>query len=215
MDHHTAVRAQAPERYVLGELPLDVREDFEAHLFNCIECADEVKTATMFAANARAVFTEKNKSAPVPRRWLEWFGLRPTPAFAMSAALNAILLLGAGYELVVLRPALHAQFDPQTPQLVALRGVLRASGQEILVNKRILLFEVEPPRLFQRYSYEISGEGGMIVRSGPVDPPEGSVVQVAVPVLGLDPGDYRFKLRGTESGRSEAIGESLFRIPGR
>jgi hypothetical protein len=37
MDHETAVRMSAAERYFLGELSGDDREGFEEHLFLCPE----------------------------------------------------------------------------------------------------------------------------------------------------------------------------------
>ncbi len=55
MDHNEALRLHAVEKYVLGELPPSLRDEFEEHLFECQECAQDVKAAAEFVDNVRAV----------------------------------------------------------------------------------------------------------------------------------------------------------------
>ena len=55
MDHYEALQLQAVEKYVLGELPPPLRNDFEEHFFECQECAQNVKAAAEFVDNVRAV----------------------------------------------------------------------------------------------------------------------------------------------------------------
>ncbi len=55
MDHNEALRRHAVEKYVLGELPPSLRDEFEEHLFECQECAQDVKAAAEFVDNVRAV----------------------------------------------------------------------------------------------------------------------------------------------------------------
>ena len=67
MDHETAVRTGATERYLLGDLTGEDRDGFEEHYFMCPECADDVRALTVFAANAKTVFrAEAAGSAPMP-----------------------------------------------------------------------------------------------------------------------------------------------------
>jgi len=56
MNHNEAVRIQATGKYVLGELPPHLRNEFEEHFFGCQECAQDVKAAAEFVDNARAVW---------------------------------------------------------------------------------------------------------------------------------------------------------------
>ncbi len=58
MDHETAVQLQAAERYVLDEFSPKERADFEEHFFGCPGCADEVRSATILAANTKVVLKE-------------------------------------------------------------------------------------------------------------------------------------------------------------
>ncbi len=55
MDHNEAVRLRAVEKYVLGELAPSQRDEFEAHYFDCQECAQDVKAVAEFVDNVRAV----------------------------------------------------------------------------------------------------------------------------------------------------------------
>jgi hypothetical protein len=55
MDHDETPRMQ-PERYVLGELGEEQRVQYEAHFFDCRECADEVQAAAVFIRVAQGIF---------------------------------------------------------------------------------------------------------------------------------------------------------------
>jgi hypothetical protein len=67
MDHLEAVRSNAAERYTLGDLPVGQVEEFERHFFECPQCSEELRILTIFAENARAVFTENSfRVAPEP-----------------------------------------------------------------------------------------------------------------------------------------------------
>ena len=43
MNHDDALRLSAAERFLLGDLDEDLREQFEAHFFECAECATDVR----------------------------------------------------------------------------------------------------------------------------------------------------------------------------
>ena len=58
MDHETAIKMQAAERYVLDEFSPEERTDFEEHYFGCTACADDVSAVSILAANAKAVIAE-------------------------------------------------------------------------------------------------------------------------------------------------------------
>jgi len=68
MDHNDALRQQAAEKYVLGELPQSLRNEFEEHFFECQECALDVKAAAGFVDNARAVWRQPRTPYPFDER---------------------------------------------------------------------------------------------------------------------------------------------------
>ncbi|PYK95449.1 MAG: hypothetical protein DME36_01995 [Verrucomicrobia bacterium] len=55
MDHYEALQLQAAVKYVLGELPPSLRDEFEEHFFECPKCALDVNAAAEFVDNVRAV----------------------------------------------------------------------------------------------------------------------------------------------------------------
>src|ERR1700685_1329857 len=117
MDHNEAVRLQAAEKYLLGELPKEQHAAFEEHYFDCSACALEMKATVAFMESARLAARESARQtvedkrlAPVPRNnggWFRW--LRPAFAVPVFAA----LLLFIGYQNRGTIPSLKLA-SPQT-----------------------------------------------------------------------------------------------------
>jgi hypothetical protein len=111
MDHNDAVRLQAAEKYVLGEFPHNLRDEYEEHFFDCAECAVDVKAIAAFADTTREVLRRDaatTQRAAVPTRgarqvgsslsfWPRWLQPALVPAFC------ALLLL-VGYQNLVSIP---------------------------------------------------------------------------------------------------------------
>lgn len=56
ISHADAVRMGAVEMYFLGSFPsLTQAQLFEVHFFNCVECAAELRTMAVLAANGRGL----------------------------------------------------------------------------------------------------------------------------------------------------------------
>jgi hypothetical protein len=98
MDHLEAMRLQAAEKYALGELPLDLREQFEEHYFDCPECAKDLEALTTFVTASRMIFQEREVFPTVPSRgersersgWSNWF--RPVITVPAIVALAALVV---------------------------------------------------------------------------------------------------------------------------
>src|SRR5712691_5401136 len=108
MDHGEAIRLGATEKYVLGELPQSLRDEFEEHYFECLECALDLKEAAGFVGNAREVWRQDiAKSAVKVREPVRgrsaWF----RPAIAVPAF--AALLLVIAYQNAVTIPRIKEQ----------------------------------------------------------------------------------------------------------
>lgn len=95
MEHNDAVRLQVVEQYILGELPPTVRDEFEAHYFDCAVCSFNLRAGIAFAAGTRQFFEETQtraaSTAPTPS-WFAW--LRPV----ISVPVMAALLVVIGYQ---------------------------------------------------------------------------------------------------------------------
>src|SRR6267378_6394280 len=111
MDHNDAVRLEAAEKYVLGEFPPNLRDEYEEHFFDCAECAVDVKAIAAFADTTcellrqealasveKAAATAGDRQAlPASSGWRVWLQPVLVPAFAT-------LLLLAGYQNFVSIP---------------------------------------------------------------------------------------------------------------
>src|SRR5258708_31824012 len=116
MDHDEAVRQKATERYLLDELDPGLKDQFEEHLFDCQDCALDVRAAAMFVEQVKVVLGEPTVTSsmqtpvtvPAKAGWLAWF----RPAFAVPVL--AVLLAVVGYQNFVTYPRLmQAANQPQ------------------------------------------------------------------------------------------------------
>ena len=77
MNHQDALKEMAVERYLLGELNGASLESFEEHLFECPECAADVKAGATFIDGTRSELrfprTTSTPQAANPRSWISWF----------------------------------------------------------------------------------------------------------------------------------------------
>lgn len=62
-DHQRAVYLHAVESYLLDELAPALREEFEEHFFECLECAEALRTGWILQQNGRALLRAKPHSA--------------------------------------------------------------------------------------------------------------------------------------------------------
>ena len=82
MDHSEAVGLKATERYLLHELSPEQLEQFEEHLFDCQDCAIDLRAAAMFLEQTKNILCQPQKKAvavkaevSAGRSWFAW--LRP------------------------------------------------------------------------------------------------------------------------------------------
>ncbi len=110
MDHDEAVRLQAAEKYLLGQLPKEQHAAYEEHYFDCSVCAEEIKATAAFMESARQVTREEVSEVIDSKRlvaaasksggWFAWL----KPAFAIPVM--AALLLVIGYQNGITIPSL-------------------------------------------------------------------------------------------------------------
>ncbi len=220
MDHEEAVREQAAERYVLGELPAGQREAFEEHFFQCPECAREVQLGAVFLANVRTVLAEQaqRQRARLIERILDWKPLLPA---ALAACL--VLALSTGYLALVSVPALKKQVAgltaPQSYPAVFLKPVLRGEEQVIEIPRQSMFLglAVDVPLTSRaaHYRCDFLTEGdqraAFIVAPAPQQP--GAPLNLLLSPSALRSGRYTLVLQaaeGPEGGRE--LGRFSFRL---
>jgi hypothetical protein len=213
-DHASPDREHAAERYLLGEMSDADREQYEAHVFSCAECAEDVRTTAAFlddlrtqvtapAAPARAAVVTLHRPAPARRlRSLFW----PLPAGAAVAA--ALLLSVLGYQalnVAGLRRALTAEQRLQSVPLSFL-AASRSESPTITVSSRqrkLGLMFSQFDRSFPFYRCEIRDAAGRLVASEVLDAPaSGDELQILIQADRLTPGPYTVDIAGLESAAS-------------
>ena len=108
MNHQDALQEMSVERYLLGELKGASLDRFEEHLFECPECAADVKAGVTFIDAARAELGASRKAAAPQiersRSWTSWF----TSPWTLGPALAACAL-ALCFEIFVVQP--HMKVD--------------------------------------------------------------------------------------------------------
>jgi hypothetical protein len=214
MDHSEAVRLQAAEKYVLGELPPAIRQEYEEHYFDCAECALDLKAAAVFVDTSLEVLrAEKEKSVemhrvPAPGGWFGWF--RPWVAVPTFAA----LLLLLGYQSFVAIPKAKEQAASGTAQILfnsyALRGVNTAGEEGRTLSIRpgeafLLNFDFVPTRSFDSYIGQLQdGEGHTLLQLKITGGNANREAHLPIPSGLLHPGKYLLAFYG-DAGASGRI----------
>lgn len=213
-DHEFPDREHAAERYLLGEMSDADREQYEAHVFSCAECADDVRTTAALlddlraqvappAAPAHAAVVTLVRPAPARRlRSLFW----PLPAGAAVAA--ALLLSVIGYQALNVAGLRRDLTAEQRMQAVpsSFLAASRSEGPTITASSRqrkIGLTFSKFDRSFPFYRCEIRDAAGRLVASEVLDAPvSGDELQILIQVDRLTPGPYTVDIAGLESAAS-------------
>ncbi len=175
INHETAEKTSAVERYLLGESTLEERVAFEAHFFDCEVCGAQVRAGSVFVDNYRAAMQEDEERASFPERaphrarwnWLQW--LRPATLVPSFAAMALGLIVG--YQNLVTIPAM---LQPQVLSDLTIAPQARGKEDIMAINRRRpifnLNFDVNSPRFYSEYQCIFknrSGEQVFAIGSGP------------------------------------------------
>jgi hypothetical protein len=226
MDHEQAILSMAAEKYLLNELPPELREAFEEHYFGCQECALDVRAGAAFIDHAKVVLSRplaspehedhKDKKRGAAAGWLGWL----RPAFAMPA-LAAVLLVVVGYQNFVIVPGLKAELtSATTPQVLNSVSLIRAHAQAGGTQARTirrgqgLLLSVEFPsdERFSSYLGKLHSPSGKVLSSVSITPEQArDTVFVHVPGL-RESGTYDFEVVGVgqDPSSSASVGHYSF-----
>jgi hypothetical protein len=215
MDHSDALRLKATERYLLNELEPDQLDQFEEHLFDCPECAIDIRAGAMFLEQAKNQLAPATDSVPLrkPIRspWSSWL----RPAFAIPAL--ALLLVVIGYQNLVTFPALQqALHRPQVVPWASVNvGTWGAGGPviEAKPGQGILLFvRIPPENAYLSYAADLYNPAGKLEWSLSFPANAGQDQwPLQVPGSNWQAGTYTLKVRGTTpAGESKDLGRTSF-----
>ena len=225
MDHLDAKRLQAAEKYVLGELPPELRDEYEEHYFDCADCAEDIKAASAFVGASKEIFREE--PAPVVRvpaakpsvaGFSGWFaGLRPAIAVPVMASLVAII----AYQNI---PGMHGTADRAASirggdtsaqafgPSFRVQGSMRGDDSEpskIIVGPQeafALDFDFTPSQTFSGYEARLLDESGNTLLHGKISGDlTNKEVHLPIPAGLVHPGLYTLQVVG-ENGTTSSQG---------
>jgi len=216
MDHKDAVRLKATERYLLNELDPDQLDQFEEHLFDCQECALDLRTAAAFVEQSKSMLTEPTKilSSEPARKSAGWFAwLRP----ALALPAMAVLLAVVGYQNLVSIPHIQeAASHPEVLPWVSLNiATFGGENREIISTpgKGFLLFvRIPPDGTYVRYNADLYNPAGKLEWSTTFEATKDQDQwPIAVRGSNRPTGTYTLKVSGvTAAGESKDLGRTSF-----
>jgi hypothetical protein len=213
MDHDLAIKNNAAERYLLGELTAVEIEEYEEHFFSCTACAQEVKLGSEFIDHAREVFKTDfipatNPAAKMSTAWGRfWNSMRqPAPAFAFAAL---ILVSGLSvYQTDVIRALKEQATAPRllataSPMLRESRGTAQEPAAVPRDQSFAIAFDI-PPGDFSSYEIEVSNAQKTRKFLFHCSAQQAkNTIQIAFPAGSLQTGTYALVIRGVNSGTGE------------
>jgi len=215
MDHDEAVRTNVTERYLLDELDPELRDQFEEHLFDCQDCALDVRAAAMFVEQSKAILSEHADAVPVraplpvPKTsgWFAW--LRPAFAVPVLALLLAVL----GYQNFVTVPRLEQAANsprvlPWASVNVSTRGATPTAVAARPGEGFNLLVRIPPESRYASYRLDLYSPSGGLEwsRTIPAESAE-ETRSIYIPGANRTQGIYALAVQGiTATGESSDLG---------
>jgi hypothetical protein len=225
MEHAEAIRSGAAERYLLDELDEAERSRYEEHYFDCRECAEDVKSAAAFAANAKEVLPSFTRERVVKEengraRGTGWIALFwPAPAGAMAAL---VLSLGLGvYQAAVVAPGLRrqvAEAEGLQPAAMHFLSLSRSGSNAVRLGKDTralgLTLSTGTAESFAYYRCELREPGGRVVKAVTLPAPaKGNELNLVMHASNLPPGPYVLVLQGLASPGGPVVSPDVSRYP--
>jgi anti-sigma factor RsiW len=226
MDHSESIRLMAAEKYLLGELAPESREEFEEHFFDCQECALEVRAGAAFVEHSKVLLSEPiavvSARASTPARanpgWFAW--LRPAFVVPVMAALLAVV----GYQNLVTYPKLKDETAfVSRPQILASASLInantRGANKTVISARRgeafLLFMDIPAETRFSSYVAELDGPTGSSEWSLTI-PAEAAkeTVPIRVPADHRGAGMYTLVVRGVDSsgGKNSEVARYPFEL---
>jgi|SRR5579872_156911 len=215
MDHSESIRLMAAEKYLLGELTAELREQFEEHYFECQECALDVRAGAALVEHSKVLLSEAVAVSPVLQRtviparpsWFAW--LRPT----LVVPVLAVLLAVVGYQNLITYPQLKQlasspQILPWASINVSTRGTSTTEISTRVGQGFHLLVNIPPESSYTSYTFNLASPDGKLDWSRTVPAASSDEARsIYVPGANQEQGIYTLAVHGnTGTGQSSDLG---------
>jgi hypothetical protein len=222
MTHQGAVEEMMVERYLLGELTGDSRDQFEDHMFGCVECAADVKQGVLFLETARQELKagqrlSTNGSPEVLRRTVTPLSRLWQPRF-LAGALAACLALIV-YQSAIVFPRLRSEAAIQvaeekmptilTPLMLANAGARGdvVLGQVSASRRGVYLLSIDIPPFHGalRYRCSLFSSSGTMLSQVDVSPQQArDAVVIQVPAKDAQEGTNEVRVQALTAPESSS-----------
>jgi anti-sigma factor RsiW len=223
MNHDEAVQEMATERYLLDELSPELREAFEEHMFDCQECAFDVRAGNVFLTEAKvqlpaivALAAQAEPALPEPRQPKKpWWSFLTVPAFTVPAF--ATLLAVIAFQNVSTIPSLRsAATEPRMLPWSSLHMGTRGAEPTVVQADRkqgaVILIELPGQPVYTSYAVDLYDPQGKRIWTQTVTASQNDggagTLSLLIPGAGLEQGSFALNLAGispqgarTELGR--------------
>lgn len=208
MNHEQAIQEMATERYLLDELTPELREAFEEHMFECPDCALDVRAGNVFLTEAKAQLPEIAAQAPVrpqparadaaARSQKPWWSIFTMPAFA--APVFAALLAVIAFQNLSTIPGLRsAATEPRIIPWSSLHADTRSSEATVVQADRkqgaVVLIDL-PQQGYASYAVDLNDPQGKRLWTRTVTAPPAGTLSLFIPGARLKEGSYTLNLAG-------------------
>lgn len=200
MDHENAIRTQAAERYVLGELADDDAELFEAHYFDCIACAADVRDEM----HLKELIPQIEVVAPVipiatraKRRLFHWMQPVAAALFALGIGIGRLFMPGVAPGVTTA----HAF------------AISRDGGTQTFSRNEVIQgnYDIPGDDQYVSYAFEVRGESDGRRRSIDTVPAKEANETQLVTIGKLPAGSYILSIDGVRAdGNRTSIQEVKF-----
>jgi hypothetical protein len=225
MNHQDALREMTVERYLLGELSGASLDRFEEHLFECQECAMDVKAGAIFIDTARGELSAPQRVAPQAEKvpsWLSWF----TSPWTLGPALAACLLV-LSFQLFIVQPHLKDQVARAetpallTPLVLANAGARGDSIPDVVAPEHgwfVVSLDVPTTDGFSAYRCSLNAPDGSLLWQTTISPEQArDALLIHVPTDKTKEGLNTFLIQGIPSnaasgGTLEDLTRYRFRV---
>jgi len=205
MEHEEALRRLAVEKYLLNEMPPPECDEFEAHFFDCRECAADLRATAAFLEGAKKELRRPRATGAAARTSKRsWFEFTWRPAFAAPAF--ALLLLIIVYQNVAVLPRFSGDAAPlKNPEILTSLSLIGANGRGAnapsvkVTEGEPLLLSVDIPAAerFSSYTCVLADPSGAVLWRLPVSSDQAKdTVAIRVPARAWVRGDYRLIVQG-------------------
>jgi hypothetical protein len=212
MDHSESIRLMAVERYLLGELTPELREQFEEHFFDCQECALDVRAGAALVEQSKIILSEPVVPSParvpaaVPAKSGRFGWLRP----AFVVPVLAVLLVVVGYQNLVTYPQLkQAANSPQILPWASINVSTRGTSTTQISTRPgqgfHLLVNVPPDSRYTSYTFDLSSPSGRLEwsRTSPAAASD-EARSIYVPGASQEQGIYTLAVRGNTAANGNS-----------